>query len=214
MPINCFHSSKLREIKIEGEALTSIEEGAFYKCQELSAISLPSGIRQIQTNAFYNCESLTSFAFNDSLTSIGEKSFYGTSIEEAVFLSASNVEISSNAFANTKRLLYIEFDSLPNATVSSNYAGWDNVTHISVSANIEDFGYIFPAFNWKDKNDVNALYHNFMHFFFADSTASDRNNVIFDFINKRLVPDAIDIDYNCIKYSDDARTKVSCILTS
>ena len=214
LPINCFHSSKLREIKIEGEALTSIEEGAFYKCQELSAISLPSGIRQIQTNAFYNCESLTSFAFNDSLTSIGEKSFYGTSIEEAVFLSASNVEISSNAFANTKRLLYIEFDSLPNATVSSNYAGWDNVTHISVSANIEDFGYIFPAFNWKDKNDVNALYHNFMHFFFADSTASDRNNVIFDFINKRLVPDAIDIDYNCIKYSDDARTKVSCILTS
>ena len=85
MPINCFHSSKLREIEVEGEALIAIEDGAFYKCQELSAISLPSGIRQIQPNAFYNCWSLTSFEFNNSLTSIGEKSFYGTSIEEAIF---------------------------------------------------------------------------------------------------------------------------------
>ena len=110
LPINCFHSSKLREIKVEGEDLTSIENGAFYKCQELSAISLPSGIRQIQTNAFYNCESLTSFEFNNSLTSIGENSFYGTGIEEAIFSNASSLRISHNAFANTEKLKYIQFD--------------------------------------------------------------------------------------------------------
>ena len=90
--------------------MTAIENGAFYKCQELSAISLPSGIRQIQTNAFYNCGSLTSFEFNNSLTFIGEKSFYGTSIEEAIFLSASRLRISPNAFENTEKLEYIQFD--------------------------------------------------------------------------------------------------------
>ena len=214
LPINCFHSSKLREIEVEGEALTAIEDGAFYKCQELSAISLPSGIRQIQTNAFYNCESLTSFEFNNSLTSIGENSFYGTGIEEAIFSNASSLRISYNAFANTEKLEYIQFDQLPNETVSSNYAGWDNVTHISVSTNIGEFGYITSEFDWKNKEDVNELYTKFMHFFFVDSAASDRKNVIFDFKDKRLVYDFINVDYNCIKYSDDARTKVSYILTS
>ena len=38
---------------------------------------------------------------------------------------------------------------------------------------------------------VNELYNNFMHFFFGDSAASDRKNVIFDFIDKRLVIDTV-----------------------
>ena len=90
--------------------------------------------------------------------------------------------------------------------MSNNYAGWDNVTHISVSTNIVAFGY--TAANDKE------LYSKFMEFFFGTSAASNRKNVIFDFIDKRLTPDSVDIDYNCIKYSDDARTKVSYILTS
>ena len=99
--------------------------------------------------------------------------------------------------------------------MSSYYAGWNNVNHISVSASIGEFGYITSTFDWSDKAMVNELYNNFMHFFFGDSAASDRKNVIFDFIDKRLVIDTIVVDYNnCIKYSDDARTKVSCILTS
>ena len=98
--------------------------------------------------------------------------------------------------------------------MSSNYAGWDNVTHISVSTNIGAFGYIQSDFDWKNKEDVNELYAKFMRFFFVDSVASNRKNVIFDFIDKRLVYDFINVDYNCIKYSDDARTKVLYILTS
>ena len=214
LPTNCFYSSAFKEAEIKGTALTSIGEGAFYSCQQMSSISIPNSIKEIQASAFFYCESLTSFTFTGLLTSIREMAFYGTNIEEAVFQSASSVEISSNAFANTNRLAYIEFDSLPNATVSSNYAGWDNVTHISVSTNIGEFGYTSLEFNWNDKDKVNELYSKFMEFFFGTSTASNRNNVIFDFLDKRLVPASLDIDYKCIVYSDTARTKIQSILTS
>ena len=93
--------------------------------------------------------------------------------------------------------------------MSSDYAGWDNVNNISVSTNIEAFGYIPPNFDWKNKAKVDELYGKFMTFFFINSAASSRKNVIFDFLDKRLTPNAVEVDYNCIVYSDvDARTKV------
>jgi len=98
--------------------------------------------------------------------------------------------------------------------VSSNYAGWDNVTHISVSTNIGAFGYTPSGFDWNDKDKVNELYSKFMKFFFGTSAASNRKNVIFDFLDKRLAIETADIDYQCIVYSDDARTKILSILTS
>jgi len=51
--------------------VTSIENGAFRNCTDLTSVSIPNSVTSIESGAFYGCSGLTSIDIHNSVTSIG-----------------------------------------------------------------------------------------------------------------------------------------------
>ena len=64
--------------EIDGLPVTEIGEYAFYVCDSLTSITIPSSVTSIDMGAFEYCKSLTSVTIPSSVTSIGRFAFDGT----------------------------------------------------------------------------------------------------------------------------------------
>ena len=60
-------------------SVTSIGEGAFFCCDELTSVTIPDGVTRIGNYAFAGCIELTSVTIPDSVTSIDNDAFFGCS---------------------------------------------------------------------------------------------------------------------------------------
>jgi len=63
-------SGKYVSLNLTGNALTTIPEEAFYKCETLVSITIPDSVTSIGNSAFSCCIGLTSITIPDSVTSI------------------------------------------------------------------------------------------------------------------------------------------------
>lgn len=72
-----------------GEAVTGLDDGAFYKCPTLNEILLPNTVTNIGNNVFRDCSSLTNVVLSSSVTNIGEYAFYGCQMLMSVTIPAS-----------------------------------------------------------------------------------------------------------------------------
>ncbi len=68
------------------EGLKIIESSAFSGCTSLSSVTLPGTLEEIDCNVFKGCSSLTEITFPASLKMIGENSFASTGLTSAEFL--------------------------------------------------------------------------------------------------------------------------------
>ncbi len=95
----------------EESSLTTIEEGAFRDCSNLSSITLPSSVETLNPNIFNGCVSLTnvSFSNNQNIRTIPVGMFMNcTSLETVTLPSGSRFNrINEDAFANTSSLEYL-----------------------------------------------------------------------------------------------------------
>ena len=60
---------------LSGYPVTTIAESAFYDCNKITSIIIPSGVTVIGQHAFYNCSSLKEIDLPDSLISMGADVF-------------------------------------------------------------------------------------------------------------------------------------------
>lgn len=118
---------------IEGLPVTSIGEYAFYLCESLTSITIPSSVTSIGEYAFYSCTSLTSivipegvtslspFALSycddltsvtlpESLASIGEEAFAVSTNLASITIPAAVTSIGDRAFASCRNLEGIYFE--------------------------------------------------------------------------------------------------------
>ncbi|MCL2813959.1 MAG: leucine-rich repeat protein [Oscillospiraceae bacterium] len=95
--------------EIDGVAVMSIGERAFYNCASLAEIKIPDGVTSIGDYAFYNCGGLPSVTLPDTLTSIGNYAFSYCKSLTSVIMPASVTSIGSNLFSSC--------DKLTNATI-------------------------------------------------------------------------------------------------
>lgn len=95
--------SGIKTIKFaEGAAPESIENEAFYECDSLRSVTLPSTITSIGDRAFAYCDSLKTVVFPDGLKEIGNEAFRDCLSLTISSLPASLTTVDSYAFLQVK----------------------------------------------------------------------------------------------------------------
>ena len=92
-------------------AVTVVANYAFYKCTEITSVTLPDSIIAIGTNAFYHCESLATVTIPGSVSTIGDWAFAGCHNLQLVQLGEGVETIGSCAFLECGNLCYINYPS-------------------------------------------------------------------------------------------------------
>ena len=79
---------------------------AFYKCESLKSISIPSSVKCLNSYCFYNCSNLENIKFEEksNLTIIGNYSFSNCNNLETIELPHQLKEISSYSFEGCNKL--------------------------------------------------------------------------------------------------------------
>ena len=84
--------------------VTSIGNMAFLGCEELTSVSLPNSIVDIEERAFSDCISLTSVILSDSLNNIGKSAFSGCRSLTSIVIPPSVTAINASTFSGCKTL--------------------------------------------------------------------------------------------------------------
>lgn len=105
------------------EGIKTIQTGAFGNCTALVSVQTPSTLESIGGTAFFKCTSLSTINFGSNLKSIGERAFFGTALTN-IFIPANIETIGLNPFTNCYSLTTIVVDPL-----NQNYSSQDNVLY-------------------------------------------------------------------------------------
>ena len=87
-----------------GDAVTGLDDGAFYKCPTLNEILLPNTVTNIGNNVFNGCTNLASITMSENLTNIGDHAFDGCNILTGVVIGNVVTNIGVAGFANCSGL--------------------------------------------------------------------------------------------------------------
>ena len=112
-----FMQSYIKEVIFEEDSmLKSIDEKAFYECDNLDTIVLPDGLKMIGNRAFYSCDMLQTINIPDSVELIDEYAFYNCDNLENVTINeeANLEEIGNYAFSTCRKLTSI---TIPDSTL-------------------------------------------------------------------------------------------------
>ncbi|MDD6852665.1 MAG: leucine-rich repeat protein, partial [Bacteroidales bacterium] len=92
-------------------SVTSIGSYAFYRCSDLTSVTIPNSVTSIGDWAFYRCSGLKSVTIGNSVTSIGKYAFSDCSGLTSITIPNSVTSIGSDAFRNCAGLTSIIVDS-------------------------------------------------------------------------------------------------------
>ena len=96
-------------------AVTEVGHDAFYSCELVTSITLPSSVTAFGEYAFGKCFSLTSFTVPEGATELSSRCFWNDTLLASVTLPSSLEQINYKAFYNCKNLQSI---SLPDGLTS------------------------------------------------------------------------------------------------
>ena len=96
-----YFCDSLSEIVIPS-SVTRIGYRAFSSCRSLSEIVIPSSVTSIGDSAFLCCDSLSEIVIPSSVTSIGDNAFYGCYSLSEIVIPFSVTSIGDSAFYNCK----------------------------------------------------------------------------------------------------------------
>lgn len=98
-----FIGTKIKTVTINS-GITSLDNGAFYQCSNITKVTLPSTVTAIGYAAFGDCSSLPSISIPSEVTYIGEYAFYSCTSLQSIALPSTVTMIDTEAFANCTSL--------------------------------------------------------------------------------------------------------------
>ncbi len=116
------------------EGITVIPDKAFYGCDDLKEVNIPTSVNKIGIHAFYNCTSLKTVTVPEGVSVINEKTFYGCTALEEVKLPSTVTKIEDYAFWNCTGLKKID---IPKGVIDIGNSVFYNCTSLA-DVNIPD----------------------------------------------------------------------------
>ena len=98
-----FDNSNLTSVTVP-EGISNIEKGTFRNCNSLTSVTLPESITSIGANAFYSCASLTSIELPKGVKSIGEYAFAFCDSLTSVTLPEGVTSVADGMFSGCVKL--------------------------------------------------------------------------------------------------------------
>ncbi len=114
--------------------MMTIGDDVFRGCSSLSTITIPSGVTALGRETFSYCNSLSSIALPDTVTSIGAYSFYNCASLTSVTLSSNLSSIADGTFYGCVGLTAITIPSTVTAIGTEAFDNCSTLTDISVDA--------------------------------------------------------------------------------
>lgn len=102
------HYESIKAVVI-GDGVTSIAEGAFSGCINLTSVTISDSVTRIRKQAFEGCTNLKSVTFGNSVEYIEWSAFHSCDSLTSVTLPASVTEISAFAFSVCSKLTDIYY---------------------------------------------------------------------------------------------------------
>ena len=149
--------TKIKGKLVIPEGVTSIGDGAFMNCTDLTSIAIPYSVTSIGMCAFWDCIGMTNITISDRITSIGKRAFYGCSGLTEVRYNGDltgwlNISGLSNLmeYGKSTKTLYIEGTKIEGDLVISNsvtsiasYAFYNctGLTSITIPDSVTSIGY-------------------------------------------------------------------------
>lgn len=130
-------AKELTEVSLP-EGITEINQYSFYYCSALTKVTLPSTVTTIGSYAFSNCSALTSMQLPESIKTIGDRAFYYSDALESINLPASLTELGGSAFSYCKALKTIDLPESLTKIGSSVFQNCQALTSIAIPASITE----------------------------------------------------------------------------
>ena len=126
---------------IIANGVTSIGSSAFYGCNNLTEISMPSSVTKIGTYAFANCTSIDNIELPDSITIIDSNSFYGCASLMEITIPQNATNIGSAAFKKCSSLKNITLPEGLTSIGSHAFDGCSNLSNFKLPNSLTNIGY-------------------------------------------------------------------------
>ena len=115
-------------------------DGTFYKCTNLTNVTIPNTVTSIGDYAFYGCSGLTNITIGNSVTSIGDYAFYCCSGLTSVEIPNSVTSISSWAFYGCSGLTGIKIPNSVTSISSWAFCNCSGLTGIKIPNSVTSIG--------------------------------------------------------------------------
>ena len=106
-----YKCTDLTEVTIP-ENVTSIEKNSFSFCSSLSSVVIPNSVKRIEDTSFGYCTSLASFKFGDNVSKIGARTFLGCQSLTTITIPNSITIIEDQAFEDCTNLASVHITDL------------------------------------------------------------------------------------------------------
>ena len=121
-------------------SVTSIGDYAFYECCGLTSLTIPSSVTSIGREAFYCCCGLTSLSIPSSVTSIGYRAFFRCTGLTSLTIPSSITSIGVYAFSNCTGLTSLSIPSSVTSIDWGTFFGCSGLTSLSIPSSVTSIG--------------------------------------------------------------------------
>lgn len=140
-----FENTKLNTVDLSNTQITSLPNGSFYDCEQLSDVKLPKTLTDIGNNAFF-CSVIASITFPPSLQKIGDWAFQGAKFANVVIPTNCNT-IEQGAFSDNANLTTVFINGVKCYLAVNAFANCGNLKDVYITSNdepvAERYGYPF-----------------------------------------------------------------------
>ena len=141
-------------------SVTAIDDKAFYKCHNLTNVTVPNSVTSIGNHAFIECSPLEGVNIPNAVASIGRSAFYGCSSLTSITLPSAITSIGTYTFGNCTSLTSINIPSLVTAIGTNAFLSCTSLQRVDID---DVAAWCNISFDGIQANPLNAAHHLYLN---------------------------------------------------